>query len=92
MNNGTREAVQQTKFGRKKKMYNAINQKRRKIFAVKTNSETASKGAKNISEKEAYYSTILFLRGELIGLRRYLATYWTEKNIRINAFCPGGIQ
>ena len=28
----------------------------------------------------------------LIGLTRYLATYWIEKNVRCNAMCPGGIE
>ena len=27
----------------------------------------------------------------LIGLTRYLSTYWAEKNVRCNALCPGGI-
>ena len=27
----------------------------------------------------------------LIGLTRYLATYWADKNVRCNAICPGGI-
>lgn len=28
----------------------------------------------------------------LIGLTRYLATYWIDKNVRCNAICPGGIE
>ena len=28
----------------------------------------------------------------MIGLTRYLATYWTEKNVRCNAICPGGVE
>lgn len=28
----------------------------------------------------------------LIGLTRYLATYWAAKNVRCNAMCPGGIE
>jgi len=27
----------------------------------------------------------------LIGLTRYLATYWATKNVRCNAICPGGV-
>jgi NAD(P)-dependent dehydrogenase (short-subunit alcohol dehydrogenase family) len=28
----------------------------------------------------------------LIGLTRYLATYWVNKNVRCNAMCPGGVE
>lgn len=28
----------------------------------------------------------------LIGLTRYVATYWAEKNVRCNAICPGGVE
>ena len=28
----------------------------------------------------------------LIGLTRYLATYWNKDNVRCNALCPGGIE
>lgn len=28
----------------------------------------------------------------IIGLTRYLATYWCEENVRCNAICPGGVE
>jgi NAD(P)-dependent dehydrogenase (short-subunit alcohol dehydrogenase family) len=28
----------------------------------------------------------------MIGLTRYLATYWADKNVRSNAICPGGVE
>jgi NAD(P)-dependent dehydrogenase (short-subunit alcohol dehydrogenase family) len=28
----------------------------------------------------------------IIGLTRYVSTYWPEKNVRCNAICPGGVE
>ena len=38
--------------------------------------------------KPVTYSVI---KSGLIGLTRYLATYWADKNVRCNAICPGGV-
>ena len=39
--------------------------------------------------KPVSYSVV---KTALIGLTRYLATYWADRNIRVNAICPGGVQ
>jgi len=44
---------------------------------------------KNRSVKPVTYSVI---KTGLIGLTRYLSTYWAHKGVRCNAMCPGGIE
>jgi NAD(P)-dependent dehydrogenase (short-subunit alcohol dehydrogenase family) len=39
--------------------------------------------------KPVTYSVI---KTALIGLTRYLSTYWVEQGIRVNALCPGGVE
>lgn len=41
------------------------------------------------SVKPVTYSVV---KTGLIGLTRYLATYWADKNVRCNAMCPGGVE
>jgi NAD(P)-dependent dehydrogenase (short-subunit alcohol dehydrogenase family) len=41
------------------------------------------------SVKPVSYSVI---KSGLIGLTRYISTYWAEHNVRCNAMCPGGIE
>jgi NAD(P)-dependent dehydrogenase (short-subunit alcohol dehydrogenase family) len=36
--------------------------------------------------------TYSVVKAGLIGLTRYLSTYWPEQNVRCNAMCPGGIE
>ena len=38
--------------------------------------------------KPVTYSVI---KHGIIGLTKYLATYWADKNVRCNALCPGGV-
>jgi len=41
------------------------------------------------SVKPVTYSVV---KTGIVGLTRYLATYWAEKNVRCNAMCPGGVN
>ena len=36
--------------------------------------------------------TYSIVKSGLIGLTRYIATYWADKNVRCNAMCPGGVE
>lgn len=36
--------------------------------------------------------TYSIVKTGLIGLTRYIATYWPDKNVRCNAICPGGVE
>ena len=39
--------------------------------------------------KDAAYPTA---KSAIIGLSKYLASYWSEKNIRVNVVAPGGVE
>jgi NAD(P)-dependent dehydrogenase (short-subunit alcohol dehydrogenase family) len=39
--------------------------------------------------KPLVYSVV---KSGLIGMTRYMSTYWPDKNVRVNAICPGGIE
>ena len=47
----------------------------------------------NLSEEEQPVKPITYsvIKTGLIGLTKYLATYWIGKNIRCNSLSPGGI-
>jgi NAD(P)-dependent dehydrogenase (short-subunit alcohol dehydrogenase family) len=36
--------------------------------------------------------TYSVVKNGLIGLTRYMATYWADKGVRSNAMCPGGVE
>ena len=48
----------------------------------------------NLNEKDQPVKPITYsvVKTGLLGLTRYLATYWAENNVRCNAICPGGVE
>ena len=48
---------------------------------------------KGFSEKMQNVKPVTYsvVKHGLIGLTKYLATYWSEKNVRVNALLPGGV-
>lgn len=36
--------------------------------------------------------TYSIVKTGLVGLTRYLSSYWADKNVRCNAICPGGVE
>lgn len=36
--------------------------------------------------------TYSIVKTGIIGLTRYISTYWADKNVRCNAICPGGVE
>jgi NAD(P)-dependent dehydrogenase (short-subunit alcohol dehydrogenase family) len=55
-----------------------------RLYKKSGDSETQHQPVKPIT-----YSVI---KSGLIGLTRYLSTYWNSNNVRSNAICPGGVE
>ena len=47
------------------------------------------KQKKDTSKTAISYSVV---KSGMIGLTKYLSTYWSDNNVRSNCLCPGGIQ
>jgi NAD(P)-dependent dehydrogenase (short-subunit alcohol dehydrogenase family) len=42
----------------------------------------------NLNKKPVSYSVV---KHGIIGLTKYISTYWADKGIRANTLCPGGV-
>ena len=51
-----------------------------------------AKGGIEDSKQNVKPITYSVIKTGLIGLTRYLSTYWADKNVRCNAICPGGVE
>jgi NAD(P)-dependent dehydrogenase (short-subunit alcohol dehydrogenase family) len=36
--------------------------------------------------------TYSVVKSGIIGITKYMSTYWAEKNVRCNVICPGGVE
>ena len=45
-----------------------------------------------ISQQPVKPVTYSVVKSGLIGLTKYLSTYWATENVRCNAICPGGVE
>jgi len=51
-----------------------------------------AKGGVDNDQQNVKPVTYSVVKTGLIGLTRYLATYWADKNVRCNVMCPGGVE
>ncbi len=49
------------------------------------------KSEKSAEQQPVKPITYSVCKSGILGLTRYLATYWADRNVRCNAICPGGV-